>query len=162
MAVAPFEAIVCSKREEDMPEATPSFVDMLKKFGSDLGLPKVDVDKLVETNRRNIDALAKSVEVASQGAKSAAMKQAEIVEASFREALNQVKEFKPAGNPQEALAKQAELARKAFDATVSNTREIADLVRKSNVDAFKIISDRITGSIAEIRGSFEQGAKDKT
>jgi len=144
-----------------MPEATPSFVDMLKKFGSDLGLPKVDVDKLVETNRKNIDALAQSVEIASQSAKSAAMKQAEIVEAAFRDAVEQVKEFKPTGNPQEMLAKQTELARKAFDATVSNTREFSELVKKSNVDALKIISDRITASIAEIRGSFEPGAKDK-
>lgn len=144
-----------------MPESTPSFVDMLKKFGSDLGLPKVDVDKLVETNRKNIDAFAQSVEVTSQSAKSAAMKQAEIVETAFREALNHVKEFKPTGNPQEMLAKQTELARKAFDATVNNTREFTELVKKSNVDALKIISDRITGSIAEIRGTFEQGAKEK-
>ena len=145
-----------------MPEAPQSFVDMLKKFGTDLGLPKVDVDKLVETNRKNIDALAQSAEIASQSAKSAAMKQAEIVETAFREAINQVRDFKPAGNSQEMLAKQTELARKAFDATVNGTREFADLVRKSNADAFKIIGDRITGSIAEIRGSFEQGgAKEK-
>lgn len=140
-----------------MPEAPQSFADMLKKFGSDLGLPKVDVDKLVETNRKNIDALAQSLEIASQGAKSAAMKQAQIVEASFQDALDRVREFKPTGNPQETLAKQTELARKAFDATVSGVRELTDLARKSNTDAFKIIGDRITASVAEICGSFEQG-----
>ena len=82
-------------------------------------------------------------------------------ETAFREALNHVKEYKPTGNPQEMLAKQTELARKAFDATVNNTREFTELVKKSNVDALKIISDRITGSITEIRGTFEQGAKEK-
>ena len=140
-----------------MPEAPQSFVDMFRKFGSDLGLPKVDVDKLIETNRKNIEALTQSVEIASQSAKSVAMKQAQIVEASFRDALSQVQDFKPTGNPQEMLAKQTELARKAFDATVNSTRELTDLVRKSNTDAFKIIGDRITASIAEIRASFNRG-----
>ena len=36
-----------------MTEATQSWLEMLKKFGSDLNLPKVDVDKLIEMHRKN-------------------------------------------------------------------------------------------------------------
>jgi hypothetical protein len=33
--------------------ATQSFLDMIKEFGTGLGVPKVDVDKLIEVHRRN-------------------------------------------------------------------------------------------------------------
>jgi phasin family protein len=64
-----------------------------------------------------------------------------------------VKEFKPSGNPQDIVAKQSELARKAFNAALDNAREIAELVRKTNADALKTIADRITESVSDIRGS---------
>ena len=44
-----------------------SYLDMFRKFGSDLGLPKFDVEKLIETQRRNLDALGQSAKVAAQG-----------------------------------------------------------------------------------------------
>jgi phasin family protein len=79
------------------------------------------------------------------------MKQKEIAESALREALNVVREFKPTGTPQEVLAKQTELARKAFDATIENTRDLAELVKKSNEYVYAIVVDRIRGSIKEIR-----------
>jgi phasin family protein len=146
-----------------MVEERKSLADMLTKFGSDLGLPKVDVDKLVDVHLKNLDALAQTAQIASEGAKSLTIKQKEIVESAFRETLNLVRGFKPTGSPQEILAKQTELARRAFDATVENTRDIAEVVKKSSDDAFAVIGDRIRGSITEIRGSFERdgGAEEK-
>jgi phasin family protein len=140
-----------------MVEETQSLADMLKKFGSDLKLPKVDVDKLVDVHLKNLDAFAQTAQIASEGAKALTVKQKEIVESAFDETLNLVKDFKPTGNPQEIIAKQTELARRAFDATIENTRDIAELVKKSSDDALAVISDRIRGSITEIRGSFERG-----
>ncbi|HEX3678096.1 MAG TPA: TIGR01841 family phasin, partial [Galbitalea sp.] len=65
--------------------------------------------------------------------------------------------FKPSGNPQDILAKQSELARKAFDAAIQNTNEIAELVKKTNADAFNTLAGRITESVNEMRGSLERG-----
>jgi hypothetical protein len=59
---------------------------MLRKFGSDLGLPKVDVDMLIEGHKKNIDALSQSATVTAQGAQSMAQKQREIFEAGLQEA----------------------------------------------------------------------------
>jgi phasin family protein len=147
--------------EEKMAQETQSFIDTMKKFGSDLGLPKVDVDKVVEAQRKNLEALGQSALVASEGAKALAAKQKEMVDGAFRHALEVVREFKPTGNPQEVVAEQTELARKAFDAAIANARDVAELVKKSNADAFKIIGDRITESVAEIRGKFESGSDAK-
>jgi len=141
-----------------MAQETQSFVEMLKKFGSDLGLPKVDVEKLIAAQGKNLEALSQSARIAAEGAKSLAAKQKEVVEAALRDAVEMVKEYKPSGNPQDIVAKQSELARKAFNAALDNTRDIAELVRKTNADAFKAIADRITESMNDIRGSIQRGA----
>lgn len=63
-----------------MTKESQSFVDIVRQFASDLGIPKVDVDKLVETHRKNFEALTQTALVASDGVKSLATKQKEMVE----------------------------------------------------------------------------------
>jgi hypothetical protein len=76
---------------------TSSYIEMLPKFGSDLGLPKMNVDQLVETQKKNIEALGQSAKVAAQGAQSVAQKQREVIEAGLREATAFAHEYKPLG-----------------------------------------------------------------
>ncbi len=129
-----------------------SYIDMLRKFGNDIGLPKLDIDKLIETHRKNIDALGQSAKVAAEGAQSLAQKQREILEASLREALALVQNFQPLNNPQEILARQTEFARKVFDITLQGAQSTAEMARQSTTEAVKVIQDRIKHSFEEIRG----------
>ena len=135
---------------------TDSILEQMKAFGTRLGLPKVDVDKLVDMNLKNIDALGRSAQVAGEGAKALAEKQREIVETAFRETSAMVRDFKPSGNPQEILAKQSEYARKAFEITMQNTQDIAELTKKTSTDATSILRDRLRDSLAELRDSISR------
>ena len=135
---------------------TDSILEQMKAFGTRLGLPKVDVDKLVDMNLKNIDALGRSAQVAGEGAKALAEKQREIVETAFRETSAMVRDFKPPGNPQEILAKQSEYARKAFEITMQNTKDIAELTKKTSTDATAILRDRLRDSLAELRDSISR------
>jgi phasin family protein len=132
---------------------TETFLDQMKAFGARLGLPKVDVDKLVDMQLKNIDALGRSAQAAGAGAKALADKQREIAEAAFRETSAMVKDFHPTGNPQEILAKQQEYAKKAFELTMQNTRDIAELAAKTAADPAAIIQERLRSSLAELRES---------
>jgi phasin family protein len=135
---------------------TDSILEQMKAFGARLGLPKVDVDKLVDMNLKNIDALGRSAQVAGEGAKALAEKQREIVETAFRETSAMVRDFKPPGNPQEILAKQSEYARKAFEITMQNTKDVAELTKKTSTDATSILRDRLRDSLAELRESISR------
>jgi phasin family protein len=135
---------------------TESFLDQMKAFGARLGLPKVDVDKLVDMNLKNIDALGRSTQAAGQGARALAEKQREIIEAAFRETSTMVRDFQPPGNPQEILAKQSEYAKKAFEIAMQNTRDIAELTTKTTTDATAILRDRLRDSLAELRESISR------
>ena len=98
-----------------------------------------------------------SARIASEGAKSVAAKQKEIVKGVVSGRRGDGAKFKPSGNPQDILAKQSELARKAFDAAIQNTNDIAELVEKTNADAFNTLAGRITESVNEMRGTLERG-----
>ncbi len=139
---------------------TESFLDQMKAFGARLGLPKVDVDKLVDMNLKNIDALGRSAQAAGEGARALAEKQGEIIEAAFRETSAMVRDFRPSGDPQQMLAKQSEYAKKAFEITMQNTRDVAELAKKTTSDATAIITDRLRDSLVELRDSVSRTGGD--
>ena len=132
-----------------MAQDNPSWFDKLRQFGSELGLPKVDVDKLIEVHRKNLDALDRSVQVTAGGVTSLVDKQRQIVESAFREAAEMAHDFKPTGDPKELLAKHTEFAKKAIDSVMMNTRDVADLATKTTADATAIIRDRLRDSLGE-------------
>ena len=136
-----------------MTKESQSYIDMLRSFGSGFGLPQVDVEKLLETNRKNLEALAESAKVAAGGAQSVAQKQREVLEAGLREATAMAREYHPMGNPQEILTKQTEFVKKVFDITVQGARESAELSKQSTADAVKIIQERMKANLEEIRAS---------
>jgi phasin family protein len=136
-----------------MANETTSYVDMLRKFGSDLGLPKVDVDKLIESHKKNIDALSQSATVAAQGAQSVAQKQREIFGAGLDEATKLARGYQPLGKLQDNLALQTEFAKKVFEIAVKGAQESATTARQSTSEAVKIIQDRLKESFDEMRSS---------
>ena len=136
-----------------MTKETQSYIDMLRNFGTNFGLPQVDVEQLLETNRKNLEALGESAKVAAGGAQSVAQKQREILEAGLREASALARGYQPMGNAQEILAKQTEFVKKVFDISVQGARDSAELATQSTSEAVKIIHERMKASLEEIRGS---------
>ena len=143
-------------------EGKQSFIDIVRQFALELGLPKVDVDKLVITHQKNFEALTQTAQITSESVKSIAAKQKETIEFAFREAVEMARSVKLTGDSKEVLAKQSEAVNRALDSAVGNTREIAERIQKANADAFKVVADRITESIAEVRQSFRSGSGAKS
>jgi phasin family protein len=85
-----------------------------------------------------------------------ARKQRDIFEQAVKDVTAMVQEYKPGGSPQDIMAKQSEFAKKAMEAAIANTRDIAELVQKSSAEAFKIVQDRMKESYEEIRASVEK------
>ncbi len=56
-----------------------------------------------------------------------------------------------AGSPPEVAAKQAELAKDAFERALGNMKELADMVTKANQEATSTINSRISATLDEIK-----------
>lgn len=125
------------------------FISMLRKFGTDLHVPKFDLDQMVESHRKNIEALSSSVSTMTEGAQAMAQKQREVLEASLREASTLAQEFKAQSD--QNLARQTAFAKKVFDIAVQGAQDTAQLTRMSTADAVKVLQDRMRESFEEIR-----------
>jgi phasin family protein len=124
--------------------------DMTKMLG-DIKIPGFDMDAIMTAQRKNIEALTAANQAAVQGMQAVAQRQAEILSQAMNEVSSIAQQLSGVGNPQEMTTKQAELARKAFEQALANMRELAEMVSKSNTEAFAIINKRVTESLQELK-----------
>jgi phasin family protein len=139
-----------------MAQAPQNFTDMFRNLGEQLKLPQVDMAKIMEHHQKNLDAMARSWQAMASGAGEVAKKQRAIFEEAVKDVGEMAKDYKPGGNPQEIMAKQTEFAKKAMEAAITNTRDMAELMQKSTTEAFQIVQDRMKESYEEIRASVEK------
>jgi len=125
--------------------------DMTKLF-SDVKIPGFDMKAAMDAQRKNIEALNAANQAAVQGMQAVAQRQAEILSQAVSEISAVAQQLASASNnPQELTSKQAEVARKAFEQALANARELAEIVSKSNTEAFAIINKRVSESLQELK-----------
>ena len=125
--------------------------DMTKMLG-DVKIPGFDMEAIMTAQRKNIEALNAANQAAAQGMQAVAQRQAEILSQAMGEVSSVAQQLAgAASNPQEMTTRQAELVRKAFEQALANMRELAEMVSKSNTEAFAIINKRVTESLQELK-----------
>jgi phasin family protein len=145
-----------------MTDATQSYLDILSKFGAELGLPTVDVDRLLEAHKKNIEALANSASVISEGARSVAEKNQEIFEAGLHELAAIARDYRPLAAETDLAEKRVEFAKKVFDAIAKNARDVNDIANQSTKEASRIFQDRLKASIDDIKASVGKSEKSRS
>lgn len=121
------------------------------KMLQDVNVPGVNMQALVEAQRRNLEALTAANQMTLQGMQAVAKRQAEILAQAMAEVAQAGQELASSGNPQQMSAKQAELVKEAFERAIGNTRELAELVNRTNNEASDVINKRISESLDELR-----------
>jgi phasin family protein len=139
-----------------MTDPTKPFTDMFKTLGEQLKVPAFDMSKIMEHQQKNLDAMQRSWQAVANGAQEIAKKQREIFEAAMKDITEMAKQYQPGGSPADAMAKHTEFAKKAMEAAIANTRDIAELTKKSAEDALSIVHERMKESFDEIRSSVEK------
>ncbi|MGE5518213.1 MAG: phasin family protein [Bacteroidota bacterium] len=132
--------------------------DMTKYLG-DFKVPGMDIDSLVTSQRKNIEALTQANKLAFEGVQAVVKRQAEILRQTVDEIAQVTKDIAEPGNPQDKAAKQTEIAKDAFERSLSNMRELSEMIAKANSEAFDLLNKRFTQNLDEVRDAFLKGAK---
>jgi phasin family protein len=127
------------------------FTEELTSKLKDYKLPGIEVDAVVASQRKNVEALANASRAAFEGAQALAKRQAEILHETVNQTAESFRTLAEAGSPPEVAAKQAELAKEAFEKAIGNMRELAEMVTKAQQRAIDTISGRISQSLDEIK-----------
>jgi phasin family protein len=145
-----------------MAKTNPFFDVDVSKFGdiskliSDFKVPGVDVESVLASQQKNIQALTAANQLAFEGFQAVARRQSEIVRQTIEQTTAIVSELMAAGSPEDKVAKQADLVKLAFEKALANARELAELVAKSNSEAADVINKRVSESLDELKASVAQ------
>jgi phasin family protein len=119
-----------------------AFTDMFKNT--------LDMNQIFSTGRRNMEALNEANQVVVESAQTISRRQAEVARANIDNALKVSKELLTTTTPETAISKQSDLLKAFFENTLSNLREVSELVTKSSFEAFDVLNRRTAESLEEI------------
>ena len=141
----------------DPKKMSDEFTKMTKTYE----MPKIDVDALLEVQKKNFDALSAANQVAVEGAQALTKRQAEMMQSALEEVSKMIESFSKMDNPQAVAVAQADLLKASFVKSVDNTRELAELVTKSNTEASDAINGRVVETLDELKSTVLKAAKKK-
>ena len=117
----------------------------------DMKFPGVNFEGAMAMQRKNMEALTVANQLAAEGFQTVARRQAEIIKESIEDFTSALKEMMAAGSPENNAARHADIAKRTFERTIANMRELAELAAKSNAEAFEVINKRMVESIDELK-----------
>lgn len=115
-----------------------------------------DFGALLEEQRKNIQAMSEIQHVAAENMQVLAQRQSEILSQLVQNNTNMAQKILSEGTPEEKVALQADMVRKAYEDSVSSLTELSDLVAKSGKETGEIINRRVTASLTEFKSSVEK------
>ena len=109
--------------------------------------------------RKNIEAVTEANKLALEGMQAVARRQAEILRTTFQEVGPVIAQAFGPGAPDVKVSQQAELVKTAVEKALSNMKELAEMVAKSNSEASSVISKRVSEGMEELKVALAKVAK---
>jgi phasin family protein len=127
----------------------------MKKLMGDFKMPEFgkmpDMNQLMDLQRRNMEAFAAAGKLTAEGMQAVAKRQSELLSQMIEDASRNMQTLMAERSPDAQMARQAELAKDAFERAISNLREMGEMVQKSNTEAFNVLNQRVSENLDELR-----------
>lgn len=130
--------------------------DFFKGMTPANGLFSFDFGSVMETQRKNIEAITEANKVFTENLQLAAKLQAKIMTQMIEDNTTIAQQIMADGTPEEKVSRQADIVRNAYERSVSEISELADLVSKSNRESGEIINKRVTASLSEFKKTIDK------
>ena len=126
--------------------AIPGFED-LKKLIEKFQLPTVDIDALVDWQRKDLEALTEANRQASEGIKALVERRNEILRETLAEWQAALKDATSA----EAMSKRAEIAKQGVQKAIANFGELSEMEAQARNNAWKVVQERMQENMASLQ-----------
>jgi phasin family protein len=151
------------ENKSEKPTAIPNFPTggMLQDFDfsklfSEMKVPAMpDMEAVLATHKRNLEALSEANRLALEGAQAVARRHYEILQSTMASMTESLKSLSVTEAPASRAAKQADMLKLAYENAVANTRELGDLIQKSNAEAMQTLNSRFSEAMTEIKTLFK-------
>jgi len=126
--------------------ALPALADIGKLLGR-LKVPGIDVAAIIESQRKDMEALAEANRQAYEGIKALAQRRNEILKAALVEWQEAMKDA--AGK--DALKRNADRAKHGVKKAVDSFRELAEMEAETRRKSWKVVQDRFQENVANLQ-----------
>ena len=113
----------------------------------------------METQRRNIQAISEVQKNAMASWQALTQRQVRMMSQFVQDNAGMAQEIMKEGTPEEKVARQADIFKKAYEASVAQTQELASLIAQSNKETAEIFNRRFAASVNEIKDTLQKGSK---
>ncbi len=130
--------------------------DLINPFGNldklveQFKVPGVDVGAIVESRRKDMEALIAANQTAYTAMQQIATKQTEILTQAFQSAQEGAKRLAQGVGGASDPMKQAELMRTAYEKALGDMKELAEIAQKAQTTAMSGITARVQQSVQEM------------
>ena len=141
-----------------MGQAKTATEDFTKMF-SEMKLPMMpDTEALLAAHKRNMEVMSAANRIALEGAQAVAKRHMEIMQQTMSELSETMRSLTTTEAPQAKAARQAEMLKRAYERAVSNTKELSDLIQRSNGEALGLLNQRFAEAMDEVKQLIEKAA----
>jgi phasin family protein len=135
--------------ETDSRQSTSPFpgIEDIKKLIEKFQLPSVDIDALIDWQRKDMEALTEMNRQASEGLKALVERRNEILRETLAEWQAAIKDATSA----EAMSKRADAAKQGVQKAMANFRELSEMEAQARNNAWKVVQDRMQESMANLQ-----------
>jgi len=132
--------------------------DQMKQFFGAAKLPAFDADAVMDAQRKNMDALIEANKAVVAGYQEVFKRQAALAEAAVAQTKDKINEIQGQPLSPEQFTRNVEAFQTAVQQSITDARELAELVQKANLNAFEIVKDRAVEAAAEFKTAAEKAA----
>jgi phasin family protein len=140
-----------------MSEARPNFFDFdVTKIMADFRFRPFDVEALMASQRRNIEALSQANQLAVEGIQAVAKRQVEIARQAIEDMSALLRDLAQPTSTDDRIAKNTEYAKQMLEKSLNHGREITMLATKAGTEAADVLRKRASEGLDELRDLAKQ------
>jgi phasin family protein len=116
-----------------------------------LALPGINLQSVVDSRRKDFEALVELNRKTIEGAQSVGQKQVEILRQTFEQLRDILKTAATSGVSPGAGDGAGELVQRSVNTALQNMRDLAAIAYKTQTDAFSVATKRVEESLEELK-----------
>lgn len=120
------------------------------------GFEAPDMQVFTDAQRKNMEALTTANKTAVEGMQAVMQRQSEIMKEAMDEANAALQELQTKGAGSPDASAQIDQLKSAIETVVANTKEVSEMMAKSQSEAFDIVNQRFLESMEELKGAMGQ------
>ena len=114
-------------------------------------IPNLDSSALIESQKKNLDALIAANKAALKGNQELLKQQGEMLQQAMADATEAAMSLARSSSPKALAEKQTELVQAAFEKALANSTKLSELVKKNQDEISATINQRVSESLQEIK-----------